>query len=937
MQITKKSARAEGDQAIKAIGREVALGSAVDAIADLGEAGAGCVLIRGEAGIGKSLFQRDLIDHCRARGWRVLAAHAGEFESQLPYDVLRQVASEILTGAETAEAPLAKNLLEALDLSASAPAAIVQATAVRLLGAMRNMQRTILAIDDMHLLDGDSAAILGVLLRRRDVFPLVLLGTARGPWPDKIGRVATLLERVTRDDALRTVDLGPLDRASVRVLVDQLLERSVSDPLLDAIIWHSGGNPFFVQQMVLGLKELVPPHADLDDSDFGLPAAAWDLPEDRRDLLIQLFDLDEDAQRMARACALIGPVLPARLPLCAALVDSDSTQVARHCDDLVSRGILAVGANGAYAFSHQLVRDAFRSLVSPGERWLWHQKALRWLDGIERTPSVVVEIATHMREIAASGDTAAISALSAAAELHATVAPRSAVEWYEAALAIAPPGHRSRNSLQIRLTRALLLAGRPQAAADLGQAVFAEVLDIANRNRTIRLVLEALYESARIQEALDFVELVPPDQRSLHIQAYYAMLLAAMGKSVDARKVIADVELSAPSFSGNDATGILALLSLAQLFIGDYVHLRATLAYLDAVIQTGPHAAQASAHCTLAVAYSLLADTAAAELAIRHARALVGDSPPMLILGYLSTAEANQSFSCGAWDTPLTMFADLAADFEDAGFSSPISALVSVVLEILANRGEYAALRQTMGRGARHYPLYQSAWDLSAGMAALLVGDHDGARSILARRAQMLDTPDAERDRLHVRLAEVELAAGNPAAARHSLDIVGAVDPASMRSDTFVEFGCALGAVDRDTQPVLAALNVAERHNLVFLRARAQLRLAELDSNPVANLRAAYETFQALRAEPWRRRVIAELRRRDQPIPRRRRTAGELLTETEAQIARLVQDGRSNREIATALNLSIKTVGTYLSRVYSKTGCSSRLELARVLDADASI
>jgi DNA-binding NarL/FixJ family response regulator len=136
---------------------------------------------------------------------------------------------------------------------------------------------------------------------------------------------------------------------------------------------------------------------------------------------------------------------------------------------------------------------------------------------------------------------------------------------------------------------------------------------------------------------------------------------------------------------------------------------------------------------------------------------------------------------------------------------------------------------------------------------------------------------------------------------------------------------------------VLAALNVAERHNLVFLRARAQLRLAELDSNPVANLRAAYETFQALRAEPWRRRVIAELRRRDQPIPRRRRTAGELLTETEAQIARLVQDGRSNREIATALNLSIKTVGTYLSRVYSKTGCSSRLELARVLDADASI
>jgi DNA-binding NarL/FixJ family response regulator len=67
-------------------------------------------------------------------------------------------------------------------------------------------------------------------------------------------------------------------------------------------------------------------------------------------------------------------------------------------------------------------------------------------------------------------------------------------------------------------------------------------------------------------------------------------------------------------------------------------------------------------------------------------------------------------------------------------------------------------------------------------------------------------------------------------------------------------------------------------------------------------------------------------------VPRRAARAASDLTETEVQLVRLVRDGLSNRQIATAMHYSRKTIEVYLSRVYAKTGCASRLELIRAVD-----
>jgi DNA-binding CsgD family transcriptional regulator len=91
-----------------------------------------------------------------------------------------------------------------------------------------------------------------------------------------------------------------------------------------------------------------------------------------------------------------------------------------------------------------------------------------------------------------------------------------------------------------------------------------------------------------------------------------------------------------------------------------------------------------------------------------------------------------------------------------------------------------------------------------------------------------------------------------------------------------------------------------------------------------ASLRAALYTFQALGAPLWARRAEEGLAR----IGARVASPGEL-TPTEQRVAELVADGRTNREVADSLFVSVKTVEANLSRIFHKLGITSRRELRR--------
>jgi ATP/maltotriose-dependent transcriptional regulator MalT len=93
-------------------------------------------------------------------------------------------------------------------------------------------------------------------------------------------------------------------------------------------------------------------------------------------------------------------------------------------------------------------------------------------------------------------------------------------------------------------------------------------------------------------------------------------------------------------------------------------------------------------------------------------------------------------------------------------------------------------------------------------------------------------------------------------------------------------------------------------------------------------LRAAIETFEGLDATVWAERARTELRASGEAARKRDPSTVQELTAQELQVARIVAEGRSNKEVAAQLFLSPRTIDAHLRNVFSKLGITSRTQLA---------
>jgi DNA-binding CsgD family transcriptional regulator len=133
-----------------------------------------------------------------------------------------------------------------------------------------------------------------------------------------------------------------------------------------------------------------------------------------------------------------------------------------------------------------------------------------------------------------------------------------------------------------------------------------------------------------------------------------------------------------------------------------------------------------------------------------------------------------------------------------------------------------------------------------------------------------------------------------------------------------------------------AALDMHAQAARPFERARTELasgeflRRARRPREARQHLRAALDGFEAVRAELWVERARVELRASGQTARRRVADTRDQLTEQELQIAHFVAQGLSNREVASQLFLSPRTIAAHLRSIFRKLGVSSRTELARL-------
>jgi DNA-binding CsgD family transcriptional regulator len=122
-----------------------------------------------------------------------------------------------------------------------------------------------------------------------------------------------------------------------------------------------------------------------------------------------------------------------------------------------------------------------------------------------------------------------------------------------------------------------------------------------------------------------------------------------------------------------------------------------------------------------------------------------------------------------------------------------------------------------------------------------------------------------------------------------------------------------------------------------FMRARLQLawgewlRRHQRVMEARRPLRLARDAFDVLGALPWGERARQELRATGEASQRRGPTPIDHLTPQELQIAHMVADGLSNRQIAEQLYLSHRTIGAHLYRIFPKLGITSRTQMRNVL------
>lgn len=329
---------------------------------------------------------------------QVLAKVPGVLDSLGPQ---RGVISRFLDGIEPAAPPLASDPADRARLVRAVSSMLAAAVTVP----------TLIVIDDLQWIDADSLDLFTALVDQLSTAPVLLVVTTRGhPAP-----VAQFLEHATRRMTGARIELGGLDSAAV---VDLLRAAGLAKPdtLADAVLRRTGGNPFFISQLL----------ADRTGGDGFEPER---FPQSLQTWFEQrISSLPEDLRLVLDAAAVIG--LRVDTATLAHTTGQSELELARIGDRLVAQHLLA--DDRGYRFPHALTRDAVLHQMSPTLTAALHARAA------DARP----EPALRAYHLLRAGDARVTDALHAA--LHAAddalvhAAWTEAADWCEEILALDP-------------------------------------------------------------------------------------------------------------------------------------------------------------------------------------------------------------------------------------------------------------------------------------------------------------------------------------------------------------------------------------------------------------------------------------------------------------------------------------------------------------------
>ncbi|MET1003447.1 MAG: LuxR C-terminal-related transcriptional regulator, partial [Acidimicrobiia bacterium] len=783
--------------------------------------------------------------------------------------------------------------------------------------------------DDLHAADTDTLTVLSLLIRRLQGDAVTFVATTRSHPPDVSAVLATALDRLGRDGLAMVLDLEPLDSDDVRALARMVTDAAPDDALVRALWESTKGNPFYVTEGVRSLVasgELIVTDGRARLRGDATAPSALRAPST---IVYRLFDLGPDARSVARPLTAFRRFELDDLGLLAELAGLEPGAVEAAFDTLVDAHLLRPIALG-FEFAHPIVRDTLYDDLGPAERRRIHARIAAHLTEARAAGREVslADLATHVAASATAGDTEAVAVLVAAAHGAASTAPASAAVWYEHALALLPRDDARTGPLLAEQARALFLASQLERAT----AAAAHALEVLPgghlRSRTAALQVTLLTALGRLEEALAGSDtlLASSPEPLPRLHAERGSVLAQLDRFAEGeREAERALELAGPD-DGARALAYRALSTLAQA----RADVPACIAAFDRQMEVAAHlgpAARLSGLTTQAMQLALLGFVVDADAMLTEANDARDALGGAALRDALDVAATVADWQAGRWDDALERVRWLEFPLQAA--EAWIVLARTSALTIHVARGNAVAAKR-FAADITEVPLAGTTAAWARAQLAAMLGDADEAARLLETSWDHNAACGQYSDAHHLLgdLVDLELARGDRAKARRWSETLtevfattAAPGPQSMRDRCR-----ALTA--GDVEAGRAARAVARDHGLLVHAAYAQLVLGMLGDEPAVNLRAAYETYRELGAETMRRRTAHAMKAAGVDTPRNRRAKSGELNETELKLSQLVHDGLTNREIANVLMVSPKTVEVYLSRLFAKTGCASRIELA---------
>jgi DNA-binding CsgD family transcriptional regulator len=929
------------------------------------------LVVEGWAGIGKTSLVEVACARAAELGYEVLRARGSELEAGFAFGLVRQLFERRLAAARAEErAALLAGPAGPVRLLLAGPAGPGDPVRPLLAGEREHghehehaaepaadssyavlhglywlvvnlaaKRPVLITVDDAQWADEPSLRWLAYLARRLGGLAAGLLVAWR---PGDPAATRAPLQAV-RAEAATVLRPALLSEAAVSEVVRAAAGGAAGDDLCAAAYAACGGNPLYLTELLRAAGRDGRSLAGLDPGEL----MTGSLDGIAQAVIARVRGLGSAALGLAQAMAVLGD--GGELRHAAQIAGLELAPATRLAEGLVRVEVLA--ADDRPRFVHPVIRAALEATLGGGERDRAHRCAagLRHADG-----AAPGQVAVHLARVRPAGDGWVLARLREAAQAAmAGGAPQAAAGLLSRALAEPPPPGLRATVLR-EAARAEAAAGHERACVLLAEA--RQLVTSPRERAEIALEVAGTYAALfRWVDAVDVAEraLAELGNASPELAAALTGELVVCGLH-DARRagrvapVLARLDARPPEagsepllvakamtmlLAGRPAEQIAGLLAEALTQAGPWVEnwdTRAALLWVLVVAERfataeeslGPMLAQVhrggsargfvAAYSTLGLLKLRLGALPEADTAARIALSVLqeGDFAPGL--AFAATVLADVAVEAGELGEAQAVLDLLPQEGWPAGVGTVLIPAARGRLRLAQGRpadalADFGACAAMFSAGTWHLPIRETGYvhaRSGAALALLRLGQRERARELAD--AELADVRGFGAPRaLGVALRAAGLAHGGTDGLALLHDSVAALDesPALLeRAHSLVELGAALRragqrAAARD--PLARALDLAARCGARPLAARARDELNAAGARP---------------RRPWR-------------------TGVEALTPSELRIARLAAAGRSNREIAGELYVTLKAVEGHLAHAYAKLGIEGRGQLPAALAA----